>query len=165
MSQGEDSGSGIDYSTMRGRDYPTIIQFTVFLENRVGSLLGLLRKFQNTNVRIVALHIQDGTECCVVRFVFSHPEQARDILERAGLAIIESDLIAIRLPVVAQPLLTVCNALLRAEVNLVQTYPLIVRQESQMAIAIMVDNVDVAQQVLADQDFHMINEHELMEMS
>ena len=165
MSIGDDSGSVLDYSTMRGRDYPTIIQFTVFLENRVGSLLSLLRKFQNTNVRIVALHIQDGTECCIVRFVFSHPEQAREILERAGLAIIESDLIGVLLPIVSQPLLTVFSALLRAEVNLVQSYPLLVRTESQMAIALMVDNVEEAQKTLADQDFQMINEHDLLEMN
>lgn len=149
---------------MRGRDYPTIRQFTVFLENRVGVLSGLLRKFQNTSVRIVALHIHDSTECCIVRFVFSHPEQAREILERAGLALIESDLIAVVLPEDPQPMLTVCNALLRAEINLTQSYPLLVRTEGQMAIALMVDNVDLAQQTLANHNFHMITEHELLDM-
>ena len=39
MSQGEDFGAGVDYQTLRGRDYPTICQYTVFLENRVGVLL------------------------------------------------------------------------------------------------------------------------------
>ncbi len=164
MSLGDDSGSGIDFQTMRGRDYPTLLQFTVFLENRVGALLGLLRKFQNTEVRIVAMNIQDSTECCIVRFVFTHPERAREILERAGLAIIESDLVALLLPHEAQPLLTVCSALLRAEINLVQSYPLFVRQEGHMAIALMVDNVDAAQQTLADHGFHMITEHELLDM-
>ena len=38
MSYGEDSG--MDFATMRGRDYPTIKQFTVFLENRVGKAAG-----------------------------------------------------------------------------------------------------------------------------
>ena len=37
MSIGEGAGTG--FSTMRGRDYPAIRQFTVFLENRVGQLL------------------------------------------------------------------------------------------------------------------------------
>lgn len=164
MSLGDDSGSSVDFETMRGRDYPTILQFTVFLENRVGILSGLLRKFQNTSVRIVALNIQDSTECCIVRFVFSHPEQAREILERAGLAIIEGDLVAVLLHEVPQPMLNVCDALLRAEINLTQSYPLLVRSEGQMAVALMVDNVDLAQQTLADHNFHMITEHELLDM-
>ena len=36
---------------------------------------------------IVALSINDSGECAFVRFLVSHPEQGREILERAGLAI------------------------------------------------------------------------------
>jgi hypothetical protein len=165
MSQGEDSGAAIDFQTMRGRNYPTIRQFTIFLENRVGILLGLMRRFRGTRVRIIALNILDSTECSIVRFVLSHPEQGREILERAGLAMIESDLIGLELPQTEQPLLEVCSALLRAEVNLVQTYPLMVQLPGRSLVAIMVDNVDDAQSVLAHQGFKMISENELTEMS
>ena len=37
MSIGEGAGTG--FATMRGRSFPTIRQFTVFLENRVGRSL------------------------------------------------------------------------------------------------------------------------------
>jgi hypothetical protein len=43
MSSGE--GTRTDYSVMRGRNYPSIRQFTVFLENRVGQLLEVVRRF------------------------------------------------------------------------------------------------------------------------
>lgn len=165
MSQGDDFSSTINYQTMRGRDYPTIRQFTVFLENRVGVLLGLIRRFRGTKVRIMALNIIDSTECCMVRIVLSHPEQGREILERAGLAMIESDLIAIELTDCDQPLLETCTALLRAEVNLVQTYPLMVKNTERIIVAIMVDNVDTAQQTLADQGFRMVSENELLDLS
>ncbi len=165
MSQGEDFGSAVDYQTMRGRDFPTICQFTVFLENRVGVLLGLIRRFRGTRVRIMALNIIDSTECCIVRFVLSHPEQGREILERAGLAMIESDLIALELNSVEQPLLEVCTALLRAEVNLVQTYPLMIQNSERTLVAIMVDNTDIAQEILDSQGFRMITENELMDLS
>ncbi len=165
MSLGEDSGAPVDFETMRGRDYPSIRQFTVFMENRVGQLMVILRRFKESGVRVVALNIQDSTECCIVRFVFSHPERGREILERAGLAMIESDLIAVTMEDEAQPLLTICHALLRAEINLTQSYPLLVRQEGgQMVVALMVDNVEMAQQTLADQNFHMVTENELLDM-
>lgn len=165
MSQGEDFGSGVDYQTMRGRDYPTICQFTVFLENRVGVLLGLIRRFRGTKVRIIALNIIDSTECCIVRFVLSHPEQGREILERAGLAMIESDLVALELNDCEQPLLEVCTALLRAEVNLVQTYPLMIPNSERSFVAIMIDNIEIAQETLFQQGFRIITENELMELS
>ena len=96
MSIGE--GAGTDFAVMRGRNYPTIRQFTVFLENRVGQLLEVVRRFEGSKVRIVALSISDAGECAFVRFLLSHPEQGREILERAGLALIESDLIGVELP-------------------------------------------------------------------
>lgn len=165
MSQGGDFGSTVNFETMRGRDYPTVCQFTVFLENRVGVLLGLIRRFKGTQIRVMALNIIDTTECCIVRFILSHPEQGREVLERAGLAIIESDLIAMELNDSPQPLLEMFTALLRAEVNVVQTYPLMVPNDERTFVAVMVDNVDTAQQTLADQGFRMVTENELMDLS
>lgn len=159
MSFGE--GTGLDFATIRGRDYPTIRQFTVFLENRVGQLLEVVRRFEGSKVRIVALSINDATECAFVRFLLSHPEQGREILERAGLAMIESDLIGIELPEGAQPLLQVCTALLQAEINIVQAYPLIVRPHGNAAVALMVDNPDLAMETLNAKGFTMITEADL----
>src|SRR5580704_19165628 len=96
MSIGEGTGTG--FSTMRGRNYPSIRQFTVFLENRVGRLLEVIRRLEGSKVRIVALSIADAAECAFVRFLLSDPEQGREILERAGLALIETDLIGVGLP-------------------------------------------------------------------
>lgn len=161
MSVGE--GSSTDFATMRGRDFPTIRQFTVFLENRVGQLLEVVRRFEGSKVRIVAFSINDATECAFVRFLLSHPEQGREILERAGLPMIESDLVGIELPEGTQPLLQVCTALLQAEINIVQAYPLIVRPHGKPAVALMVDNTDMAMETLAAKGFTMISEADLID--
>lgn len=161
MSFGE--GISTDFSTMRGRNYPSIRQFTVFLENRVGQLLEVIRRFEGSRVKIVALSIADSAECAFVRFLLSHPEQGREILERAGLAMIETDLIGVELPEGPQPLLRVCTALLQAEVNIVQAYPLLVRPHGQPAVALMVDNIEMGLETLAAKNFSMISEADLSE--
>lgn len=163
MSTGEGS-SGTDFATMRGRSYPTIRQFTIFLENRVGQLLEVVRRFEGSKVRIVALSINDATECAFVRFLVSHPENGREILERAGLAMIESDLIGIELPEGPQPLLQVCTALLQAEINIIQAYPLMIRPHGRPAVALMVDNIEQALETLSTKNFTMITEDDLKEM-
>ncbi len=159
MSVGE--GATTSFETMRGRNFPTIRQFTVFLENRVGQLLEVVRRFEGSRVRIVALSINDATECSFVRFLLSHPEQGREILERGGLAMIESDLIGVELPDGAQPLLQVCTALLQAEVNIVQAYPLIIRPHGRPSVALMVDNIEMGQDTLNSKGFQMITEGDL----
>ena len=159
MSSGE--GAGIDFATMRGRDYPSIRQFTVFLENRVGQLSEIVRRFEGSSVRIVALTVSDSTDCAVVRFLLSDPEQGREVLERAGLAIVESDLIGVELPDSPQPMLQVCTALLQSEVNIAQVYPLLARPRGRPAVALMVDNIEIALETLADKGFVAINEDDL----
>ena len=158
---GFDEAAGTAASTMRGRNFPAIRQFTVFLENRVGQLLEVIRRFEGSRVKIVALSIVDSAECAFVRFLLSHPEQGREILERAGLAIIESDLIGVELPAGPQPLLDVCTALLQAEVNIIQAYPLLVRPHGQPAVALMVDNIEMGLETLANKGFVMITEADL----
>jgi hypothetical protein len=154
-------GAGTDFATMRGRDYPTIRQFTVFLENRVGQLLEIVRRFEGSRVRIVALSIHDSFEYACVRFLLSHPEQGREILERAGLALIETDLIGIELPSGPQPLLQVCTALLQAELNIVQAYPLLMRPHGRPVVAVLVDNIEMAMDTLAAKKFKIITEDDL----
>jgi hypothetical protein len=161
MSSDEGGGASTGFSTMRGRNYPSIRQFTVFLENRVGQLLEVIRRFEGSKVRIVALSITDSCECAFVRFLLSDPEAGREILERAGLAIIESDLIGIELPDGPQPLLAICTAMLQAEINIIQAYPLLIPPRGKAAVALMVDNIEMGQETLAAKGFTMITEADL----
>jgi hypothetical protein len=154
-------GTEIDFATMRGRSYPTLRQFTIFLENRVGQLLEVVRRFDGSNVRILAISISDATECAFVRLVLSHPEQGREVLERAGLPMIESDLVGIEMPAGPQPLLQVCMALLQAEVNIVQAHPLLVRPHGRPAVALMVDNIEMAMETLNGKGFAIVTEADL----
>ena len=165
MSLGEGSGSSVGYDTMRGRDYPAIRQFTVFVENRVGMLTSLMRRFIGSEVRMLSMNIVDSTECSLVRMVFSHPEPGREILERAGLALVESDLLAVELRGGEQPLLEVSTALLQAEVNLIQTCALMVPNHNTNVLGIMVDNLDLACDTLASRKFRLLTEDDLQELS
>ena len=165
MSQGEGFGSSVGFKTMNGRDYPAIRQFTVFLENRVGRLTSLMRRFLGSEVRMLSMNIVDSTECSLVRLVFSHPETGREILERAGLAMVESDLLAVELHRGEQPLLEVFTALLQAEVNLVQTCALMVPNHNAKVLGILVDNIDLACETLASSGFRILTENELQDLS
>ena len=165
MSQEEGFGSTVEFDTMNGRDYPAVRQFTVFLENRVGMLTTLMRRFIGTDVRLLSMNIVDSTECSLVRMVFSHPETGREILERAGLAMVESDLLAVELTEGEQPLLQVSTALLQAEVNLVQTCALMVPNHRANVLGILVDNIDLACETLASRGFRLLTEDDLQNLS
>src|SRR3954467_14721690 len=116
MSFGEGGGSEVDFETLRARNWPTISQFSVFLENRVGQLLEVVRAFQGSKVRIVGLSISDSADCCIIRLMLSHPEQGREILELADLPFAENELLVCELPAGPQSLAELCMGLLQAEI-------------------------------------------------
>src|SRR3954467_7743667 len=105
MSYGGDAGSTIDFDTARGRDWPSVRQFNVFLENRLGALLNVVRRFETTDVRIVSLTVVDSADCAIIRIVLSDPERAAEIFVQADLPVTESDLLVVQLPEGNQPLL------------------------------------------------------------
>jgi hypothetical protein len=156
MSYGEDGVTPLE--TMRGHSYPAITQFTIFLENRVGQLMEVLRRFDGTDIRILAL----STECAFARLLLSNPETGREILERSGFPLIESQLVAIELPNIRQPMLSVCTSLLQAELNITQAYPLFSRPHGKPVVALMVDNIESAVETLTRSGFQLISEDDLI---
>jgi hypothetical protein len=161
--QGEDSGTTIDFSTARGRDWPSVRQFNVFVENRVGNLLSVVRHFETTDIRIVSLTVVDSADCAIIRMVLSDPERAREIFERAHLPVTESDLLVVQLPEGTQPLLEICKALLTAEVSIDYAYPLLVGPHGCAAVALHVEDHEMAVQTLSGQDFVIFTERDLLE--
>jgi hypothetical protein len=115
MNSGE--GAGVDFATSRGRDWPSIRQFNVFLENRVGALLNVVRRFESTDIRIISLTVNDLADCAIIRIVLSDPERGLEVLRHAKLPVTESDLLVVQLPEMTQPLPQICKALLAAELT------------------------------------------------
>jgi hypothetical protein len=150
-------------ATMRGRDWPTLRQFGVFLENRVGNLLDLLRRLEGHELRIMALSIVDSVDCAVVRLVLDDYERAREIFDLSGLPVFETDLIGVELPDDPQPYVKICMALLQAEISIHYSYPLLYRRKGKGAIAIYVDDVDLGLRTLAEKGHRIVTEKELME--
>jgi hypothetical protein len=161
MSFGEGGGSEVEFETMQGRNWPSVTQFSVFLENRVGQLLEVVRAFQGSKVKIVGLSISDSADCCIIRLVLSHPEQGRELLNLNSLPYAENELLATELPSGSQSLVDLCSALLQAEINIHYAYPLIVHPHGRSAIALHVDSIEQAGATLRSQGFEILCEADL----
>ena len=159
MSYGGDE-AGIDFATSRGRDWPSVRQFNVFLENRLGALLDVVRRFENSDIRIVALTVVDSADCAIIRLVLSDPERALEIFAMAKLPITESDLLVVQLPEGDQPLVQISKALLTAEINIHYAYPILVGPRGNAALALHVEDHETGAQTLERQGFTLYSERD-----
>ncbi|QEH37114.1 hypothetical protein OJF2_57010 [Aquisphaera giovannonii] len=162
MSFGEDDGgSEVEIETVRGRNWPTVTQFSVFLENRVGQLLEVVRAFQGSKVKIVGLTISDSADCSIVRLILSHPEQGREILSLNKHAFAENELVAVELSASPNAIQELCTALLQAEINIHYAYPLVGNPRGRPAVAMHIDNAEQASRTLHDMGFEILCEADL----
>jgi hypothetical protein len=161
MSFGGDEGEGIGFATKRGRDWPSVRQFNVFVENKMGALMNVVRRFESTDIRIISLTVVDSADCAIVRIVLSDPERALEIFQQANLPITESDLLVVQLPDSHQPLLDICKALLVAELNIHYAYPLLIGPMGKAAVAMHVDDHEAAANTLSNHGFTLFTEGDL----
>lgn len=161
MSYGEVGDVGVEFETMAGSSWPTVTQFSVFLENRVGQLLQLVRTFRGTKVQIVGLSISDSADCCIVRIILSHTDQGHVLLKEAELPFASNELLVAELSLGNSTLADLCTALLQAEVNIHYAYPLLVHPHGRPAVALHIDNVEIAGQTLRNMGFEILCEADL----
>ena len=161
MSFGGDEGAEVGYSTARGRDWPSVRQFNVFVENRLGGLLNVVRRFETSDNRIVSLTVVDSADCAIIRMVLKDPERALEVFKQANLPVTESDLLVVQLPDGPQPLLQICKALLGAELNIHYAYPLLIGPLGNAALALHVEDHESAARTLEQQGFVLYSEGDL----
>ena len=161
MPKDYEGGEEVGVETMRGREWPCLRQFCVFLENRVGRLNDLMRQLESPDTRVLAMSILDSVDFAMVRLIFNESDRAREKLELSGFLFSESDVVGVELPDGDKPFHAVCSTLVKAEVNIHHAYPLLYRRRGRGAIAMFVDDVDLAVHILRDSQHYVVAESDL----
>lgn len=159
---GSGGGQATQDLTARARAWPCLRQFAVFVENRVGRLHELLRLFESHDIRVVALSIANSVDCAFVRVMVNDADRGREVLQLSKFSFAEIDLIGVELPDGPQPFVQICLALLQAELNVQYTYPLLYHRGGRGAIALYVEDVDLAQRTLEEKGLRIVTESDLL---
>lgn len=73
-------------------------QLSVFLENKPSALAEVCSALAEAGVNLRALSVSDTKDHAVVRLVASDAARAREVLERGGALVVETDVICIKIP-------------------------------------------------------------------
>jgi hypothetical protein len=144
----------------KGYDRPRNIQFSVFIDNRVGQLLELVKIFDDQALQVAALTVIDSADYAVVRIITSNSDLARRLLKRAKQAFSETEVLVVDIGG-EQRMTDMCVALLSVEINIHFAYPLLVRPQGRPAIAVHCDDRVLAVEVLLKRRFTLLGENDL----
>lgn len=150
--------------TTEAHGVPTVRQQSVFIENRVGQLLRLTQIFDRTDIRIIAMSVVYSVDCAICRMLLDDPDRAYEVFDAARLRVSETEMLVVSLPHGKRGLLHTWAALLGGEVSIHYTYPLLIQPRDSAALAICVDNVDLAAKVLSERNFVLLDQQDLMDI-
>ncbi len=148
--------------TAAGFNIPVVRQFSIFLENRVGRLLDVLRAFDDAvDVQLHALAVLEATDFAVVRLIPDNADATRLLLRERDLAFSEIDIIVTELDE-DHELSNLCLYLLGAELNIQFMYPIMGDQPvAGPRMAICCDDNQFAGQVLLRKEFRLLGAADL----
>lgn len=149
------------YEVEKGYAEPSVHQFSVFLENRVGKLRQFIDALERIDIRIVGLSVLDTADSAIVRFVFDDADKARELLDKTGRAYSECELIAVELPE-RGGLLSILSALLQAEINLHYAYTMMRSAGEAPAVALHVDERSMAIRALRHKGFTLLDQSDIL---
>ncbi len=152
----------IPSQTMQGYAVPSVRQFSVFLENRVGRLLDLLRHFDDaSHVHVVGLNVIDSSDHAVIRMIPDESDCARVLLKELGIAFSEVDVIVTVIDD-SHSLADLCLYLLGAELNISFIYSLISKSPTgDSIVAVAIDDLTLGGQLLLRKGFNLLGEADL----
>ena len=141
---------------------PSVRQFGVFLDNKVGKLLELLQLFDDkAELQLAAFSVVDSSDHAVVRLIFNNADAARMALRSHDYTFSETDLLVVELSE-GRSLTNLCLHLLGAELNIRFAYPVMLRREESPTVAIAVDDLTLAGQILLRKRFRLLGEEDLV---
>jgi len=147
--------------TTQGYAVPSVTQFSVFLDNKVGKLLELLDMFdQDPNCAVCAFSVHEASDYAVVRIITNHSQTARRILRSHGLPFSEIPVLVVELTG-GHTLSRLCLYLLGAELNIRFAYPVMLKPNGAPTIAMSVDDLTLAGQILRKKEFRLLGECDL----
>ena len=149
--------------TALGFRVPAVRQFSIFLENRVGRLLEVLRTFDDAvDVQIHAIAVMEASDYAVVRTIPDNADAARLLLRESNLTFSETDILVVETSD-DYPLSLLCQHLLGAEINILFMYPIMtdnpMTEGSRMALC--VDENEFAGQILLRKGYRLYGAEDL----
>ncbi|MGK0186511.1 MAG: hypothetical protein ACI9R3_002294 [Verrucomicrobiales bacterium] len=136
-------------------------QFSVFLHNRAGTLLGLVRLLNDADVQVIALSVQDSVDVTVVRMLVTDPDTVDTLFMERGIPFGGCEVVVVELENGANDLSKCLSNLLTAETNIHFVYSLLSRPDGKAALALHLEDIDFGMSVLRSNGFRVLSQSDI----
>jgi hypothetical protein len=136
-------------------------QLSLFLENKPGALSAPVQLLAGANINILTLSIAEARQYGILRLIVRDWAAAKKLLEKNGLVVKVTDVLAIEVPDHPGGLAEVLVVLEEAGINLEYMYPFTLKREGKGLLLFRFNDPDKAIGVLQKSKIKVVGNAEL----
>ena len=140
----------------------TVHQLSVFIENKSGSLVSVLRLLKQENIQLIASTIADTVDYGICRIICSEPERAYQVLRNAGVAVSLCEVFAIELDDRPGKAADAIEIFAGEGLSIAYLYSFLLNGKG--VLIFRTDNAEKAAEIIASNGFSVIEEKDLSKL-
>ena len=123
-------------------------QISVFLENKPGKLLTIIRFLADNQIDLDAMSIAETLDYGILRIVVRDPEKTARLIREAGWSCKITPVLAVQVPDAPGSLTCILKVLAESGINLLYSYAFLSRVQGHACIVLRTEDSAKAEQVL-----------------
>ena len=140
----------------------TVHQLSVFIENKSGTLVKVLKLLKDQGIQLIASTIADTAEYGICRIICSEPVRAYEVLKTAGVAVSLCEVFAIRLDDEPGRAADAIELFSREGISIAYLYSFLLGGKG--VLVFRTDNAERARQVIIDSGLSYFEEKDLSKL-
>lgn len=140
--------------------FEPVIQFSIHADNKVGRLNEIIGLLAVHEVHVMAISVLDTTDSSIIRLIVDYPQEAQKLLIEHQFSFVQSELIAVEMKKESDLKVVTC-ALVQAEINIHYIYPFLVRPHGRYALALSLEDNDLAADTLKRNQLRVIGQDDI----
>ena len=137
----------------------TVHQLSVFIENKSGTLVKVLKLLKQENIQLIATTIADTADYGICRIICSEPENAYGVLKDAGVAVSLCEVFAVELDDRPGKAADAIELFASEGISIAYLYSFLLKGKG--VLIFRTDNAEKATEVIANNDLRIIREKDL----
>lgn len=140
----------------------TVNQLSVFIENKSGTLVKVLKSLKEEGIQLIASTIADTAEYGILRIICSQPDRAYRVLKDAGVAVSLCEVFAISLDDVPGRAADAIEMFAREGISIAYLYSFLLAGKG--VLIFRTDNFEKASQVITRNGLSYFEEKDLSKL-
>ena len=141
----------------------TINQLSIFIENKTGTLVKVLKSLKEEGIQLIASTIADTAEYGICRIICSEPARAYEVLRNAGVAVSLCDVFAVELDDEPGRAADAIELFAREGISIAYLYSFLLGGKG--VLIFRTDNADKAAEVIVSNGLRTFEEKDLSKLA